>query len=273
MTKRTLVVFLFFFQMLSLRAEGLNNQYFLGIRRNQGRTVGVNRSYTTLESLSFPVRYKNFWPFVDLRGHYFDHGKFAANAGIGGRFLLPNFNQVLGLNAYYDYRQVSHHNFNQLGLGLEWLGSFLNFRLNGYLPLGKRKFLKSSCFHEYEGGYFVLIEEFDKASSGVDFEIEAHLLKMAGTDLYFAVGPYYYTGNKCRANFYGAQAYLRGEYNSRIFFGVNGTYDHINKTRVQAELAWRFPISLPYQQTQLFEPVRRREMIVRESYCRWHYNF
>ena len=88
-------------------------------RHIESKGVGYNQGYTTLEGFfSLPSMVDNVWfPFLDLRGHVFNNGKFAANAGLGLRYLSES--RVWGVNSYYDYRQASHRNFSQYGLGLE----------------------------------------------------------------------------------------------------------------------------------------------------------
>ncbi|MCB1118032.1 MAG: hypothetical protein KDK50_05590, partial [Chlamydiia bacterium] len=52
----------------------------------QGAGVGYHHSYTTLELFLAPPRcYESWSPYCDLRGHVFNNGKLASNAGIGLR--------------------------------------------------------------------------------------------------------------------------------------------------------------------------------------------
>ena len=67
-------------------------------RHIEGRGVGYTQGYSTLEMFLAPPASvdKSFLPFLDLRGHIFNKGKPAANAGFGLRFIG---NHIFGINA------------------------------------------------------------------------------------------------------------------------------------------------------------------------------
>jgi hypothetical protein len=99
------------------------------LKHIEGGGIGYNKGYTTLEA--FIASDPDWWsvtPFLDLRGHVFDNGKFAANGGIGLRSILGS--RVYGINSYYDYRNTRRKGYNQIGLGLETLGELWDLRFN-----------------------------------------------------------------------------------------------------------------------------------------------
>ena len=102
------------------------------LRHIESKGVGYNQGYTTLEGFfTVPSLIETqSVPFLDLRGHVFNDGKFAANAGLGFRYLTS---RIWGINAYYDYRNTRRMHYNQVSLGLESLGERWDFRANGYL--------------------------------------------------------------------------------------------------------------------------------------------
>ena len=57
-------------------------------RHIESKGVGYDQGYTTLEGFFSPVECWNtrWTPFLDIRGHVFNNGKFAANAGVGVRY-------------------------------------------------------------------------------------------------------------------------------------------------------------------------------------------
>jgi hypothetical protein len=66
------------------------------VRYTTPKGIGYNHGYTTIEGFFAPKPLRDAWlPFLDLRGHVFDSGKFAANAGIGLRFV-DNTSSSLG---------------------------------------------------------------------------------------------------------------------------------------------------------------------------------
>ncbi|NQY41867.1 MAG: inverse autotransporter beta domain-containing protein [Legionellales bacterium] len=62
------------------------------------------------------------------------------NLGLGYRLLSKN--QIFGSYLYYDIRRTSNKNLvNQLTVGFEYMRKVFEFRVNGYLPIFKRKFI------------------------------------------------------------------------------------------------------------------------------------
>ena len=110
------------------------------LRHIESKGLGYNKGYSSLDAfLTYPKWSGDFLPFVDLRGHVFNDGKTAANAGWGFRYLSEPKKRVFGLNFYYDYRDASKKSYRQVSAGLEALGITWDFRMNGYLPVGGKR--------------------------------------------------------------------------------------------------------------------------------------
>lgn len=280
-----LTIFLFFLQVslstpLFSLGEFLDtlhpNEYFLSIRRNQGRTVGNKISYTTLEAFSFPLDYKSVWPFLDFRAHRFDsRDKYAANLGLGCRFAPKFTDQVFGMNVYYDTRNAHCNSFEQIGLGFEMLGKCWNCRLNGYLPIGKKQVLDSTCFFDsFIGSYYMFRKNYVRALPGLDFELESYLASICCVDVYVGMEAYYYKGDRCRGNVYGAEYRLTTWYCDYLSFSIGVTHDCIFKTRVQGILSLTYPFKcFCGTDKRLFYSVRRREIIVLDRHSEWQWNW
>ena len=101
-------------------ADG-KQHYRTTIRHIESGGIGYEDGYTTFEAFlaSDPSQWK-VTPFLDARGHVFNNGKWAANAGVGLRALWRN--RAYGINTYYDYRNTGRFHSNQIGVGLETLG-------------------------------------------------------------------------------------------------------------------------------------------------------
>ena len=84
-----------------------------------GEGVSYGTDYSTLAILSSPeYREGHVLPMIDLRGHRFDNGMFAANIGVIGRYIPSaenTFCEMLGFNAYFDWREGFKMNYQQLG--------------------------------------------------------------------------------------------------------------------------------------------------------------
>ena len=163
-------------------------------RHIEGNGVGYNQGYTTLEGFFSPVHPWEFWvPFLDLRGHVFNSGKLAANAGMGIRYLTSS--RVYGVNAYYDYRNTHHQHYNQVSAGLETLGKMWDFRINGYLPVGtKTSSFYRTKFEEFKGNSIIISRKRELALKAANAEVGFHLDHFKHVPFYFAAGPYYLTG-------------------------------------------------------------------------------
>src|SRR5579863_10638411 len=208
------------------------------VRYTTPKGIGYNTGYATVEGFFAPSI--NTWlPFVDLRGHVFDDGKFAANAGLGLRYLSTS--RVWGVNAYYDYRNTKHRHYNQVAAGLESLGTIWDFRINGYLPVGKtHSHFFHNRFSHFKGHQLILRSSQDFAMKGVNAEAGIHVDHYKNAPLYFAAGPYYLTGSgkstwggQFRASIDLFHRYLRVEGNT--------SYDHFFKWIGQGQVSVNIP--------------------------------
>ncbi len=248
-----------------------------GVRHIEGKGIGYGKGYTSLD-LFLGKRLANdaYFPFFDLRGHAFDDGKLAANAGVGYRVL--DAKRIWGVNAYYDYRNASRLHYNQVGIGLESLGKTWDFHCNGYLPLGKNhSSWKHPKFDRFKGNSIYLRRNQEFAMWGIDTEAGAHCNKSDNWDLYGGGGPYYF-GNHGK-NAWGFKARASATYKQFIYLEASGSYDNIFNTIGQVEIGFSLPFgprapmkrrscgyqdccSLAVLEHRLVQPVLRQEIIV-----------
>jgi len=189
------------------------------LRHIEGKGIGYNQGYTTIQAFFTPDD-QNYIPMLDLRGHVFDDGKFAANAGVGLRYLSR---WVYGIHAYYDYRQTRHFHYNQVALGMEMLGKKVDFRINGYLPIGRKQAIEE-VKHQREC-----------ALKGTNAEVGVHLFKNDTTALYGALGPYYFEGRG--KNAWGGEVRFSATFLEHVRFEVNGSYDPVFKWIGQGQMS------------------------------------
>jgi trimeric autotransporter adhesin len=208
------------------------------VRHIESKGIGYNQGYTTLAGFFSHVCDNNWVPFLDLRGHIFDDGKFAANAGLGARYIAS---QIWGFNAYYDYRNTGRQHYNQVALGLECLGKIWDYRINGYVPVGdKRSPYYQSRFDYYKGNSVILSRKYQFAMTGANAEAGLHVNSIRNVPLYFALGPYYLTGAGATA--WGGQ--LRASINffhDHVELEGNTSYDHFFKWIGQGQISLNFP--------------------------------
>ncbi|MGH2611530.1 MAG: inverse autotransporter beta domain-containing protein, partial [Rhabdochlamydiaceae bacterium] len=156
-------------------------------------------------------------PFLDVRGHLFNNGRSAINAGVGARYVAS---RIWGINGYYDYRHTFRGHYNQVSLGLESLGKVWDFRLNIYHPFGKKIY------------YFGPKKEF--AFQAFNGEAALHVNTFKKAPLYFALGPYYLNGEGKTA--WGNEVRAQVSMYQHIRLEVSFSYDRLYKWISQGQL-------------------------------------
>ena len=210
-------------------------------RHIEANGIGYNQGYTTLEGFFSPLDPwgvdENWVPFLDLRGHAFNDGKFAANAGLGLRYIS---NYVYGINAYYDYRNTHHQHYNQFAAGLEALGKIWDFRINGYLPLGRRNSnYYQTHFGEFKKHSIYLSRKKQVSLKGANAEVGYHLDHFQDFPFYFAGGLYYLHGTGRTA--WGGQLRARLDIYDYLTLDGNISYDHLFRWVGQGQVSVNFP--------------------------------
>lgn len=247
-----------------------------------GKGLGCdNKRYATAGLFYAPFfNGQGFQPFLDVRGHYLKNNRWAANAGLGLRYLDCCNSRVWGANVFYDYRKICLGPFNQIGVGLESLGTFWDVRANGYFPNKKRS--KTQLFNHFIGDFFAICRRWEFGLTGADAEAGAHLYRCGPFDLYTGLGGYYYRRHERCKNLWGGMARLKMLYTEYTSVEVVATFDQVYHTKVQGI----FTISLPFEvltkachlatnycQSLLLQPVIRNEIITVDRKCGWRSNF
>ena len=209
------------------------------VRHIEANGVGYNQGYSTLEGFfTVPFTLDGSWvPFLDIRGHIFNDGKPAVNGGLGLRYLASS--RVWGLNSYYDYRKTHRMHYNQVGFGFETLGKIWDFRVNAYVPVGKKdSHLFQTRFHEFKHHSIILSSKKEIAMKGANAEIAAHALRKKNYKLYAATGPYYFE-NEGRVA-WGGEGRIALTLFDYLRLQLSGSYDSIFRGIVQGEAAFTY---------------------------------
>ncbi|MGH2612203.1 MAG: inverse autotransporter beta domain-containing protein, partial [Rhabdochlamydiaceae bacterium] len=257
----------------SSKADNLLLQVRPGVRHIEGKGIGYEKGYTSLDLL-FALNNDRYIPFLDVRGHVFDDGKLAANAGIGLRSLWGC--RSYGINAYYDYRNTSRQHYNQVGIGVESLGAIWDFCANGYIPVGVKNshVFGRAKFVKFSGHHLIVSQKIQYAMAGVDAEAGAHLNQFRNFDFFAGAGPYYFAKRQKGRDVYGGKIRLAGRYSDYFSLEVSGSYDNVFHGIVQAEVGVHFCFGprrkkekKPYLdsqplRTRVLQPVSRDEIVV-----------
>lgn len=245
--------------------KGYLEQY-ISLRHVEGSGLGYAIGYSSLDLfLSKSLNNRRFVPFLDLRGHIFNNGKYAGNAGLGLRYLNCRLEQIWGVYLGYDYLQhiqrYPHPSYHQVGGGLEIIGKKWDFHLNAYVPVGDKKTniyrFKYRFYEELKRGdlsHFKLgLKAREQlALNGIDTLLGYRFCNICHTDLHISAGPYYYWGRtakttnvftKKRESSWGGRMVFDIIFSKYISIGADVTYDTIFKWRSQGMICLNIPFS------------------------------
>lgn len=78
---------------------------------------------------------RNSFLFLNSRYHYEDNDQLISSIGLGFRQMVFDGQAIIGANVYWDaIHSANNHDYDQLGLGVEVLTTWVDFRFNYYLP-------------------------------------------------------------------------------------------------------------------------------------------
>lgn len=238
------------------------------IRHIKGSGLGYEQGYTTVEGFFAPGPDQVRWmPFLDLRGHVFDKGYMAANAGMGLRAVRGD--KVYGLNVYYDVRDTKKNQYNQVGLGFESLGKLRDFRVNGYLPIGNKTVTDLPEFSKFSGHNMILSQKSQVAMKGIDAAFGFHRKLSHGTPFYAAIGPYYYIGD-IGSGAWGGKVRIQGGIGKYLTVEAIDSYDETFYNKVQLKFTFALPLKgssrhpedIGFSRSRMLQSAERQEIIV-----------
>jgi len=256
------------------------------VGNQEKKCIPFATNYTTLDIFTAPdYRPGQMFPFLDLRGHRFDNNTYAANAGIGGRYV-PNdysgFCDMLGFNVYYDYRQGCVGYYQQIGAGIEVLGRRWDFRANGYAPFGARRHIKTCFFNDYVGDFYARRQDIESVSYSFNGEVGYLAVNGKNFSLYMAGGPYFLARGRCCTSTVGVEARIRPKYKDYVALDLSARYDDLFGTIWQAGIIFTLPLYQISNQNerpcglrdwQIYQSVERFEVMPLSKRSCWETNF
>jgi hypothetical protein len=223
------------------------------IRNREDGGVGYNMGYTSLDY--FLMAGENVEYLLDLRGHVFNNGQAAGNAGFGVRCPVKDDKFLIGGNVFYDLRQSTDLFCNQVGAGFEWLTKNFDFRANGYLPFGKKKHFETKTFDRFASKSVLIRRKLKATLPSIDAEVGTPLPR----PFYFAVGSYYLFKEEEHSlevgGALGARVRADVDLGRYVTLGLSVTYDHIFKTRVQGIIS----INIPFGKRKCLKPKKKND--------------
>lgn len=258
----------------------------------EGKGLGYSIGYSSLDLFLAKTFCNNtFVPFLDIRGHVFNNGRFAANAGLGLRYFSNCLQQIWGVNAFYDYLENARRSYHQVGAGIEILGNKWDFHCNAYVPFGCKK----TNIYRFNYGFFEDLKR--KNVSSLKFGLKAreqlalnsvdalfgyrfcNIYKNA--DMHIGAGPYYFWGNSAKTenaftskhqSAFGGRGVVDIYFNNYIALSGVVTYDSIFKWCGQGTITLNIPLDAIFRHCQpvcslcsvkdrLFDSISRNEII------------
>jgi hypothetical protein len=207
----------------------------------ESKGVGYKDGYSTLQGFGIYENNSAFMPFLDLRGHVFNDGKLSGNVGLGARTDLTSINHLLGLYSYYDVRRADpDFTVNQVSLGVELLGKRMEYRLNGYFPVGRHKSREYGLrFATFRGHEILLREKRKYVMRGGDAEVGVHVTQSCRHAIYAGIGPYYFTAEPFST--WGGKARVLWRYQEYLALEAAYSYDHLFKNIFQGTISLSYP--------------------------------
>ena len=180
-----------------------------------GDGVGFKNGYTDLEWM-IPIRgdaeFDNF--FADLHFLVRDDAKLGGNATLAYRRYNLDWNRIFGGYVFWDGTQTPLGNqLQQMGLGVETLGQFIDARANVYLPDAFE--LRGPLPNIFQGNSLI-IHRAEVAMTGVDGEVGVNLPVIFNTRTRVLGGGYYFNGHGS-GNTSGWKARVETEFNRNVW--------------------------------------------------------
>lgn len=233
-----------------------------------GQLYGYDEGYTNVGIFApKPLWDENSLIFADVRGMITNQGKGGANVGVGLRHYEEGLDRVFGASVWYDYDNGHVESYNQIGLSLESLGRFWDWRVNGYIPVGQDK---HNLGVVYPTSLFIghniwlnQVTTWEQAYHGFDTEVGGPFPILGRYGLSGYVGFYYFTGANS-SDFTGVSGRIQAQLNEDLSLGVTVTDDHTFGTNTQIQVVATLPDGMPVRwlrplrvYDRLFQPVQR----------------
>lgn len=219
-----------------------------------GGLYGYNAGYTTIGAfVPFAIESDEALVFVDARGLVtYDNGGGGANVGAGWRWWMRDVDRIVGLSAWYDNSNGGiGPNFNQIGLSFESLGRYVDYRINGYIPVGSHDHIGLSTLNTTAscmGNNIVFQRTTQTAQAYTGFDIETGgplpIIGRYGVNGY--IGGYHFMGaGQAGGSFTGISGRFLSQINEDVSFGMQVTGDHTFGLNTQFQVFVTLPDGVP----------------------------
>lgn len=188
-----------------------------------------------------------------LEGRLFldnDDANLGGNLILGYRTYSANSHRIWGGYMSYDNRHTGHNTFNQLGLGIESLGTVWDFRVNGYLPIGDtRQGVGDAGVRDifFRRNFLILEQGQNKeaAMGGWDAEVGAKLARIGIDGDLRGYGGLYWYDAEGSSEIWGWRVRLEARPSDNFNLGLSLQNDDLFGTNLVFTVGATFPGSRP----------------------------
>ena len=178
-------------------------------------------------------------------------GRGGATVGTGWRYWMEDLDRIVGLSAFFDFDNGHAKPYQQLGLSFESLGRYVDYRVNGYVPVSNpdhvlQTSLVGTAALFGNGIGLLRTNTVEQAFSGFDAELggPTPLLGRYGLNAY--IGGYHFIGSGTHGGqFTGVSGRLLSQINEDVSFGVQVTNDNYFGLNTQFQVFVNMPNGKP----------------------------
>ncbi|MBC8354431.1 MAG: inverse autotransporter beta domain-containing protein [Planctomycetes bacterium] len=238
----------------------LHAEYFVG------DGLGYSDPYTTVGAF-VPIGTANFnsLRFVDAQVFATNENYWGTNIGIGQRWFDPSSDRTWGASLWYDLDDDAARTVQQLGVGLESLGTYWDLRASVNVPLTNDPKQQAVIGDATFSGTSIIIDrtlfrQTPLSKAEVEFGGKLYSDRLRGY-----VGCYYLDGEN-GADATGAMARVEGFTIPEVGFQLTLRSDSIFKTSVLFGMSFTLPGGSPARGSQSYYTSERLAQRVRRSY-------
>jgi hypothetical protein len=174
-----------------------------------------------------------------------------ASVGTGWRHWMEGLDRIVGFSVWFDFDNGHAQPYQQVGLSFESLGRYVDYRVNGYIPISNADHVLYSQLTQntvlYGSGIGLIRNNtVEQSYTGFDAETGGPVPFLGRYGLNAYLGGYYFTGNGQKGgDFTGVSGRLLSQINEDVSFGVQVTDDHVFGLNTQFQVFVNLPNGKP----------------------------
>lgn len=216
-----------------------------------GDLYGYSAGYANIGAF-LPYRLEdNALLFVHGMGMVTYDGRGGATVGTGWRYWQESLDRLVGLSVWFDFDNGHAQPFQQVGLSFESLGRYVDYRVNGYIPISNPEHVlysqaTNNAVLNGSGIGFIRNNTVEQSYTGLDAEVGGPTPWLGRYGLNAYIGGYYFTGNgTLGGDFAGVSGRILSQINEDVQFGVQVTDDHVFGLNTQFQVFMNLPDGKP----------------------------